>query len=88
LIKAGALFALNHSGGKDSQAALLHVLRYVPQDQILLVHADLGEVEWPGAKEHIAATAPCLPLLVAIAATSFFEMVERRGKFPSPSIRQ
>ena len=35
LIKAGALFVVNHSGGKDSQAMLIKVRELVPADQIL-----------------------------------------------------
>lgn len=88
LVRRGALFAVNHSGGKDSQAMLVRVLQLVPRDQVVLVHADLGEVEWAGAQAHIAATAPGLELIVAEPATSFFQMVDRRGMFPSPSVRQ
>ena len=32
--------------------------RIVPRDQIVAVHAPLGEVEWPGTIEHIEATLP------------------------------
>ena len=47
MIRRGALVALNVSGGKDSQA--MHVLPsgVVPHDQLVAVHAPLGEVEWP-----------------------------------------
>src|SRR5690606_15198134 len=51
LIDEGALFVSNHSGGKDSQAMLIHLLDFVPRSQILVVHASLGEMEWPGALE-------------------------------------
>jgi DNA sulfur modification protein DndC len=88
LIEAGALFVVNHSGGKDSQAMLHVVRRYVPDDQIVLVHADLPEVDWDGIQEHIEATSYGLPLHVCRAAKTFFEMVERRGMFPSPKYRQ
>lgn len=88
MIASGALFAVNHSGGKDSQAMLLRLLAIVPREQLVLFHADLGEVEWAGAQDHIAATGFGLPVVVALPNTSFFAMVERRGKFPSPSIRQ
>lgn len=88
LVARGALFAVNHSGGKDSQAMLVKLRRIVPARQLLLIHADLGEVEWQGAQEHIRATGGELPLIVARAKTDFWRMVERRGMFPSPSIRQ
>jgi len=57
LVAAGALFVLNHSGGKDSQAAFITVARQVPAAQMLCVHAPLGEMEWPGALELAQAQA-------------------------------
>jgi hypothetical protein len=43
----------HYSGGKDSQATLIELLRLgVPRGQIVVVHASLGEAEWPGALEH------------------------------------
>ena len=85
----GALFAVNHSAGKDSQAMLIELRKAgIPDDQIVLVHADLGEVEWPGNLEHIDETAPGLPMIVARARRTFFEMVEDRGMFPSAAQRQ
>jgi len=50
LLDSGALVAVGVSGGKDSQATALRVRRYL--DEIthagarVLVHADLGRVEW------------------------------------------
>lgn len=55
LVSAGAIFYVSHSGGKDSQAQYHVVRRLVPDEQIVVVHADLGEVEWTGVKEHIRA---------------------------------
>ena len=48
LIRAGALLAMSHSGGKDSQAMTILLSQIVPPDQIVAVHAPLDEVEWPG----------------------------------------
>lgn len=47
----GALFAVSHSGGKDSQAALIAVRKVVPDSQIVVVHAPLRHVEWEGSAE-------------------------------------
>ena len=58
LIERGALVAVNHSGGKDSQAMTFLLSRIVPREQLLVVHAPLGEVEWPGTVEHIERTIP------------------------------
>lgn len=55
LVADGALFFVSHSGGKDSQAMYAHVMELVPANQIVVVHADLGEVEWHGVKDHIKA---------------------------------
>lgn len=45
---------ISSSGGKDSQAMLAHVhaqavLQGV-EDRLVVVHADLGDMEWPGTK--------------------------------------
>ncbi|MBO6755787.1 MAG: phosphoadenosine phosphosulfate reductase family protein [Roseibium sp.] len=89
LIARGALFVVNHSAGKDSQAMLIWLRVFgIPDDQLLLIHADLGEVEWPGNIEHIQSTAPDLPLVIARPRRSLLEMVEDRGMFPSPQQRQ
>lgn len=88
LVRRGALFAVNHSAGKDSQAMLARVRAIVPDSQIVVVHAVLADVEWEGTVEHIRATIGNLPLLLAEPASTFFDMVERRGMFPSPSNRQ
>ncbi len=89
LIARGALFVVNHSAGKDSQAMLLHLKQTgIPDHLMLIVHADLGDVEWDGNLDHIRATAGDVPIITATAKTSFFEMVERRGMFPSPANRQ
>ena len=80
LVARGALFVVNHSGGKDSQALLIDMARRVPLSQIVVVHASLGEVEWHGALEHAQAQTEALglPFIVARAEKSFLDMVERR----------
>lgn len=89
LIETGALVAINVSGGKDSQAACIKIINAgIPRDQIVLVHADLGDVEWPGVQDHICKTTFDLPLIIAKARKSFFDMVRTRRMFPSPKYRQ
>ena len=90
LIRAGALVAVNHSGGKDSQAMTILLSRIVPHSQLLAVHAPLGEVEWPGTIEHIEATLPKdVPRIFAPVASgkTLLERVEERGLWPSNSAR-
>ena len=64
--------------------------RIVPRDQVVAVHALLGEVEWPGMVEHIRATfPPGVPLILAPVASgkTLLEQVEERGMWPSGSAR-
>jgi 3'-phosphoadenosine 5'-phosphosulfate sulfotransferase (PAPS reductase)/FAD synthetase len=56
LISQGAVFYCSHSGGKDSQAQYTLLQALVPHDQLVVVHADLGAIEWDGVQEHIRAT--------------------------------
>lgn len=93
-IARGAVFYVSHSGGKDSQAMYIALSRQVPASQIVVVHADLGEVEWDGIQGHIAATT-AHPLHVVKAGKSFFDMVAHRAKtrpdvppWPSSAARQ
>ena len=84
-VRAGALVAINTSGGKDSQTMTILLSRIVPRAQLVAVHAPLGEVEWPGTVEHIEATQPAgVPLIFAPVASgkSLLDRVEERGKFP------
>lgn len=85
----GALFVVNHSAGKDSQAMTIHLKAIgIPEEQMIAIHADLGRVEWRGNIEHIRETLGNIPLLIAVAKSDFFGMVNRRKMFPSPSQRQ
>jgi 3'-phosphoadenosine 5'-phosphosulfate sulfotransferase (PAPS reductase)/FAD synthetase len=87
LIARGALFVVNHSGGKDSQAMYLVLRELVPAAQLVHVHADLGRVEWAGAVEHIKATTAGEPLHVCRSRRDLLKVVEERGMFPSPANR-
>lgn len=88
LIERGALFVINDSAGKDSQAMKLHLIKNIPADQLVIVHANLPEVEWAGNMEHIKNYAQGIPVFEVQAKKTFFEMVDHRGMFPSASCRQ
>jgi len=88
LIARGALFVVNHSGGKDSQAMYLMLRQHVPATQLVIVHADLGPVEWAGAFEHIQSTTAGEPIYVCRSRRTLLQMIEERGMFPSPKQRQ
>ena len=90
LIERGALVAVNSSGGKDSQAMTILLSRIVPLEQLLIVHAPLAEVEWPGTVDFIESTIPAgVPFILAPIASgkSLLETVEQRGRWPSPKAR-
>lgn len=86
----GALFAVSHSGGKDSQAMTVLLADLIPHDQLLFIHAPLDRVEWPGTVEHIRETIPSgIPLIFAdvTSGKSLLDRIEERGKFPDPARR-
>ena len=94
LVEDGGIFYVSHSGGKDSQAMYAHVRTIVPDDQIVVVHADLGEIEWEGVEDHIRATT-VHPLNIVRAGKTFFQMVRSRARnrpdvpsFPASGTRQ
>jgi 3'-phosphoadenosine 5'-phosphosulfate sulfotransferase (PAPS reductase)/FAD synthetase len=82
LVAQGALVVVNHSGGKDSQRMLIELLSqtFIARTQLLVVHAALGDVEWPGAMElaRDQAAAAGVAFLVARAPKTFMQMVDRR----------
>ena len=89
-IARGALVAINHSGGKDSQAMTMLLSRIVPRDQLVAVHAPLGEIEWQGTVRHIEATLPeGVPLIFApvTSGKTLLDLVEDRGLWPDPARR-
>ena len=93
-VEDGARFYVSHSGGKDSQAMYAIVRELVPDEQIAVIHANLGRHEWTGIEAHIRANI-AHPLHVVRASKTFSEMVRHRAKtrpdvpsFPSASQRQ
>ena len=86
LANQGAIFYVNSSGGKDSQMTFLKVARLVPREQIQVVHADLGEMDWPDLPAHIEATSGAKPAIVK-SHWDFFDLVVHRRRWPSPKMR-
>lgn len=80
LADPAVLFVSNHSGGKDSQAMLIRLVAQIPRERLVVVHAGLGDVEWPGALElaERQATDAGIPFIVARSVKTFVEMVEHR----------
>jgi 3'-phosphoadenosine 5'-phosphosulfate sulfotransferase (PAPS reductase)/FAD synthetase len=91
----GGIFFISHSGGKDSQAMYNHLLNglQIPHEQIIVVHAHLGAIEWDGVADHIVG---CIrhDLTIVQAVTKdgedndFLGMVKKRNMWPAPKYRQ
>lgn len=99
LVARGALFVVNHSGGKDSQAMLIELAQIVPAAQLHIVHAELPGSDWDGLRDQIERNSYGLPVDYCRAKKTFLEMVEGRHEkitaagtgaspWPSPKYRQ
>ena len=90
LIECGGHMAVSRSGGTDSQAMTSMLSRFVPPEQLLIIHAPLGEIEWPGTTLHIENTLPDgVPLIFAPVASgkTLLDRVEEHGMWPSNKAR-
>lgn len=97
LVRMGATVVASLSGGKDGQAMLAHLVDRigVPKDQIIAIHADLGDAEWPGTASHAKSQADHygVPFLVCRAKDmagnpkDLLDYVDQRGQFFSRSAR-
>jgi len=86
---------LNSSAGKDSQAMLDYVVELadragVTRDRLVVAHADLGRVEWPGTRQLAEQQAKHYGLAfhaIRRPQGDLLEHITDRGKFPSPAVR-
>jgi 3'-phosphoadenosine 5'-phosphosulfate sulfotransferase (PAPS reductase)/FAD synthetase len=86
---------LNSSAGKDSQAMLDEVVRQcdqagVPRRRLVVAHADLGRVEWPGTRQLAEEQARHYGLAFVVVRRPQGDLLDhilRRGRFPSPTVR-
>lgn len=84
---------INTSAGKDSIVTALEVFRMAQEqgvvDRIIMVHADLGLVEWEGSAELAAEHAKILgvPFEVVRKPIDFLERILAYGMWPSRSSR-
>ena len=87
LVAQGALFAINHSGGKDSQAMMIKLIGMgIPARQLVVIHADLGAFEWEGTKAHAQAQADAAGITFIVAQArdghgndkGMFDMLDQR----------
>ena len=86
---------LSSSGGKDSQTMIREVVRQAEVEgvsccKLVVVHADLGRVEWPGVVDLAREQAETYGLefrCVKRRGGDLLEHVRSRGMWPSPKIR-
>ena len=89
------LIFINSSAGKDSQAMLTHVVglvdaQGVSRDRLVVVHCDLGRVEWKGTKELAQEQAEAYGLRFEVVSRpqgDLLDQIEARGMFPSSTAR-
>jgi 3'-phosphoadenosine 5'-phosphosulfate sulfotransferase (PAPS reductase)/FAD synthetase len=86
---------VNSSAGKDSQAALDVTVAAADKagvrDRVVVVHADLGRVEWPGTRELAQEHAEHYGLrFEAVANRNWPDLLARieiRGRWPDAANR-
>jgi 3'-phosphoadenosine 5'-phosphosulfate sulfotransferase (PAPS reductase)/FAD synthetase len=62
----------------------------VPRERLVVVHADLGRVEWPGTRELAEEQARHYGLAFHVVHRrqgDLLDHIAQRGKFPSPTVR-
>jgi len=82
-IKNADVIFWSHSGGRDSQAGLSLIKRMGLLHKVVIVHSDLGEMEWEEMKPWIEQNSFSLPVHVVKAEMDFFEMVKKYMRIPS-----
>ncbi len=91
LVKRGAMVIHNNSAGKDSQAMMIHLVEHlkIPTNQIVSIHADLGECEWDGTEDHARGIAEAYGVDFHVTKAlnkegeekQLLDYVDQRGKF-------
>lgn len=87
------IIVINSSGGKDSQAMLWRLYNLAADqgvtDRLVVVHADLGRVEWAGTRElaERQATILGLPFIAVSRDQDLLDQVAARGMWPSSKAR-
>jgi DNA sulfur modification protein DndC len=73
----------SHSGGKDSQAGLAFLVRHGFKGKLVIIHSDLGDMEWETMHTWIEAISYGIEVHVVRAEVDFFGMARSMGRLPS-----
>ncbi|NDC96405.1 hypothetical protein EB077_13960 [bacterium] len=83
ILKNAEVIFVNHSGGKDSQAMLAYVMSLGLPGEVVVVHSDLGEMEWEPMHKFIEANSFGLPVHVVKPELDFFQLCRKYNRLPS-----
>ena len=82
-VKDADVIYVSHSGGKDSQAMLAFLKRAGLLEKCVVVHADLGRMEWEEMKPWIEKISFGLEVNVVQSEMDFFQLARKYGRLPS-----
>lgn len=85
--KTAEVIFINHSGGKDSQAMLAAMVRLGYAAKIVIIHSDLGDMEWEPMESFITKNSFGLRVVVAKPAISFWDLCRKYGRLPGGTVR-
>lgn len=74
---------VNHSGGKDSQAMLAYLTRLGLGDKLVVIHSDLGEMEWEPMSDWIEQNSLGKPVFTIVPKRDFFQLCRDYKRLPS-----
>ncbi len=94
LLPSYDILLINSSAGKDSQAMLTHIAKMAKEQgvesRLVVVHCDLGRVEWKGTAELAEEQAKHYGvrfIKVSRPQGDLLDHVEKRGMWPSSAAR-
>jgi DNA sulfur modification protein DndC len=82
VMEAEVIF-VNHSGGKDSQAMLAYLHNMGFKGKLVVVHSDLGEMEWEPMHDFINQNSFGYEVHVVKPEESFFDLCRKYNRLPS-----
>jgi DNA sulfur modification protein DndC len=82
-VKEAQVIFVNHSGGKDSQAMFAALVRQGLGSKLVVVHSDLGEMEWEPMKPFIETNCLGRGVHVVEPEIGFFELCRKYDRLPS-----